>query len=222
MNETPEIRKPPYGNVTWYSKFFNLIRQRSFEKFDREIIGLNIIKGSNASILFSGLRFLGLIEEDGTTTDNFNNLRMIGDEFKQNLNKCVEEAYSDLFSKVAVESVKPEQLQNYFIENYNFGVATANRAMNIFKYLCQEAGIPLSQELGAKTIKSERKRIGTLKREEKVDGGKGAASAIPEGMHPIVWGDSIRIYLQKGDKSTRAKIADIVKKFLDIYVESGG
>lgn len=39
------------------------------------------------------------------------------------------------------------------------------------------------------------------------------------GMHPIAWGDSIRIYLKKGNKAEREKIAKLAKQFIDIYVD---
>ena len=42
-----------------------------------------------------------------------------------------------------------------------------------------------------------------------------------EGMQPITWGDSIAIYLKKGDRATREKIAKLAKQFIDIYVEEG-
>lgn len=40
-------------------------------------------------------------------------------------------------------------------------------------------------------------------------------------MQPITWGENIRIYLKKGDKAVREKIAKLAKQFIDIYVEEG-
>ena len=44
---------------------------------------------------------------------------------------------------------------------------------------------------------------------------------LNEKMHSIAWGESIRIYLKKGDKTEREKIAKLAKQFIDIYVDEG-
>lgn len=213
-----EILKPPYGNVSWYDSFFELIRSRDFDKLDKEIIELNIIKGPNATMLFNGLRFLGLVDEDGKTTEKFKSLRRFGDEFKQNLKKVVTEAYSVLFSKVVVESAKPEALLNFFVEYYDYGEATAGQVKKIFVYLCKQAEIPLSKELTEAEIKVER-----VKKEKKDEKGKGPRQDVSrtlEGMHKIEWGDSILIYLrQSEDKNEREKLANQAKKLIDMYSE---
>jgi len=117
--ETTKQLKPPYGNVAWYKKLFELIRSRSFDKFNKEIIELNIIKGPNATMFFNGLRFLGLVEEDGKVTEKFESLRRIGEEFRQNLQKVVEEAYSDLFTKVFVDKAKLHCVkQKHLLRNF--------------------------------------------------------------------------------------------------------
>ena len=160
--ETTKQLKPPYGNVTWYRKFFELLRTRSFDKFDKEIIELNIVKRANATMLFNGLRFLGLVEDDGKVTGKFESLRRKGDEFQQNLEQVVKEAYSHLFSKVVVSKAKPQTLFNYFAEYYKYGEKTATLSSKIFTYLCQEAGIELSPELAKEKfifkIKPRKKR----------------------------------------------------------------
>jgi hypothetical protein len=210
-----EILKPPYGNVAWYESFFELIRSRDFDKFDKEIIELNIIKGANATMLFNGLRFLGLVDENGKTNEKFKSLRRFGDEFKQNLKKVVMEAYSVLFSKVVVESAKPEALLNFFVEYYDYGEATAGQAKKIFVYLCKQSDITLSKELLEPEVKVEK-----AKKEEKGKGIKEDVSKIPKGMHKIEWGDTILIFLKESvDKEEKKKIANQAKKLIDMYIE---
>lgn len=168
-SETETVLKPPYGNIAWYKKFFELIRTRSFDKFDKEIIELNIVKGANATMLFNGLRFLGLVEADAKVTEKFESLRRKGDEFKQNLKSIMKEAYDHLFSKVVVSKANPKTLFNYFAEYYSYGETTANRSAKIFIYLCQEAGIELSPELAEGEYKVKRKA--RAKKEPKKKGG---------------------------------------------------
>lgn len=213
--------KPPYGNVKWYRDFFELIRKKPYDVFGKDIIELNIIKGPNATMLFNGLRFLGLLEENGKVTDKFESLRRLGDEFKENLKKVVTEAYGLLFSKVDVESAKPEYLFNFFSEYYKCGKSTAFLSTKIFVYLCQEAGITLSQDLVAGEVKVERaprKRKEPTPIEPK-DVTRGTYKPT-EGMHKIEWGNTILIYLKESeDKNEKKKIADQAKKLIDMYSE---
>ena len=219
-SKTPTDLKPPYGNVAWYRNFFDLIRSRSFDKIDKEILELNIIKGPNATMLFNGLRFLGLVEEDGKVTEKLENLRRKGEEFKTNLKTVVKEAYSHLFSKVVVTKAKPDTIFNYLAEYYNYGASTAGLSTKIFVYLCEEAGIELSPELKEpepqmKKKPSRRER----KRKEEPPATKEYAPRVPKDMHESKWGNDIMIYLRKGNRKVREKIARNAKRLIDMYVE---
>lgn len=214
--KTEEVLKPPYGNVSWYSTFFEKIRDRDFDVFDKEIIELNIIKGPNAAMLFNGLRFLGLVEQDGKVTPKFKSLRRFGDEFKPNLKKVVEEAYSLLFSKVVLGSAKPDTLLSFFAENYDYGKAAAGLATKIFVYLCGQAEIPISKELTEGSQKIEKSKKETPK--EKSKGKQEDTPEVNEGMHRIEWGKTILIYLKESeDKTERERIANQAKQLIDMY-----
>lgn len=216
--KTPTKLKPPYGNVAWYKSFFDLIRSKSFDKFDKSIIELNIVKRANATMLFNGLKFLGLVEEDGKVTEKFESLRRKGEEFKKNLKAVVEEAYSNLFSKVVVAKAKPDNLFNYFAEYCDYGEATARLSIRIFVYLCKEAGIELSPELREAKLKKEKEKI---KRREPSRGRvvRPSTPIAPKGMDEIKWKDDILIYLRKSNQETRERIAKTAKKLIDMYVE---
>lgn len=218
--ETPTKLKPPYGNVAWYKSFFDLIRSKSFDKFDKEIIELNIVKRANATMLFNGLRFLGLVEEDGKVTEKFESLRRKGEEFQKNLKAVVEESYSHLLSKIAIAKAKPDNLFNYFAEYCDYGEATARLSIKIFVYLCKEAGIELSPELIKAELKKGKERI---KRREprRAKGGevRPTTPIAPEGMDEIKWKDDILIYLRKSNQKTKENIAKTAKKLIDMYVE---
>jgi len=221
--KTPETKKeetlqPPYGNVSWYTSFFELIRTRQFDIFDKERIELNIIKGSGAPPLFTGIRFLGLVEDNGKTTEKFESLRRTGDEFKQNLKKVVEEAYADLFAKIVIDKAKPETLINYFMERHQYSETTAKLALKIFVYLCQEAGIPISPELTTPIPKPKTEGKPSEKNVTE-KGRKQIQHGIPEGMHESRWGNEIIICLKKGDRATREKLATTARKLIDMYVE---
>lgn len=211
---TLEKLKPPYGNVVWYEKFFELIRSKSWEKIDTAVIGANIIGGPNATILFKGIRFLSLVEESGKTTPKLESLRLRGEEFKQNLKKVVEETYADFLKTVAVEQAKPENIVNYFIKSYGYGEFTAQQAMKIFVYLAQEASIPISQELSP----AKHEKISTPSR-SRAEGRRKETEApsanikAPEGIHLLKDGD-ITIWLPEGDKKAAIKAKDLIDYYM--------
>lgn len=179
------------------------------------------MKRANATMLFNGLRFLGLVEENGKVTEKFESLRRRGEEFNKNLKAVVEGAFSHLLSKVVVTKAKPEHLFNYFAEYYDYGENTAKKSMKIFVYLCKEAGIELSPELTKAEVKITKKA--RVKRREPIrDKGKAVGARIPtalEGMHESKWGEDIMMFLRKGDRKTRERIARNAKRLIDMYVE---
>ncbi len=231
--EEEESLVPPYGNLAWYVKFLDRVQKKDFDRFDREIIAINIIGGDNAKRLFNGLRFLGLVEKDGTVTKDFKSLKRFGDEFKQNLKNIVDKAYSLLFEKVVLETANNETLLNFWAQYYSFGEISGNRATKVFVYLCQRSGISLPQDLNKTShknnpiVSNSRARI-TVASGRKTDkkssnAYKNKKDKVPEkleGMHLISWGDTIRIFLKEtGDKEEKLKITNQAKKLIDMYLD---
>ena len=214
---------PPYGSVSWYKKFLDLIHRRKPDKADLEFIRLNIARNRNEYKISKGLRFLGVITEDGTPTEKLDLLRVTGDEYKKNLEQIVKEAYQHLFSKIIVEEAEPEDVVNYFIGKYDCSMGTSESALRVFVFLCDEAGILLSEKM--KTIKIE--KVGRLKRKKRVAKPKAKPKreikeGIPmvlEGMQKLEYAGRFLMFLRKGDRSTRERVAKIAKQFIDTYVE---
>jgi len=139
--------KPPYRRPSWYDDFFDLIKQRTIDDFSLAFIRLNIAAGSEAYKFRAGLRFLGLIDEEGHPTNKLPKLRLTGEDFKKNLAKIIREAYSDLFRTIVVENAKPESITNFMIERYGYSRPLAEEATSLFVYFCSKAGIPVSNQL---------------------------------------------------------------------------
>jgi len=216
-SQAPTQLKPPYGKTAWYKAFFDLIRRQKFERIDKEIIGLNIVKGPNATMLFNGIRFLGLIEEDGKVTEKLESLRRMGNEFKQNLRKVIEEAYSDLFSKVVLEKARPDDLFNYFAKYYKYGAAAADSTMKIFVFFCREAEIPISDELA--TIEIEKRKLPPRKEKRRrakrglIPEGE-VEGAVPKGIVELKY-NKIRMWLPEGD----LEAAKAAKDLIDFHIK---
>ena len=96
-------RVAPYATVAAVSEFFGHIRSvRTPEKVDSGLLQDYGISKSQTFPLLSTLKFLGVIEADGTPTAAFRAMQTEGDEFRTALREVVEHAYSDLFSRLDV------------------------------------------------------------------------------------------------------------------------
>jgi hypothetical protein len=133
-------RVAPYAPKSAVSEFFDHIRYvRTPGKIDSSLLQDYGISASQAFPLLSTLRFLGVIESDGTPTPAFRGLQTGGDEFQSALREIVQRAYSDLFSRLDVSRDSRDKIKNFFSRNYS--PATAERATALFLDLCGEAGI---------------------------------------------------------------------------------
>jgi|YelNatPaOPRAMG01_1025707.scaffolds.fasta_scaffold16415_5 hypothetical protein len=87
VSEATNRLKPPYGNIVWYDSFFKLLERIQIDKVDKSFLKTHGIAASNEYKLIGGLRFLGLIDENGNAKDKMYALRVVGDEYKENFKK---------------------------------------------------------------------------------------------------------------------------------------
>lgn len=133
-------RVAPYAPRGAVSAFFDHIRYvRTPGKVDSSLLQDYGISASQAFALLSTLKFLRVIESDGTPTPAFRALQTGGDEFQAALNEIIRRAYSDLFSRLDVSRDSRDKIKNFFARNYS--PPTAERATALFLDLCGEAGI---------------------------------------------------------------------------------
>jgi hypothetical protein len=212
-NPQKEKLKPPHGQLSWYETFFDLNQRQKIEKVDLDFVRLNIVSSKHEYKVLSGLRFLGLIKEDGTATDKLTSLRLIGGEFTKNLAGIIKEAYSDLFSTIIVEKSKPENLINYFVQRHEMGSSASEQATKLFIYFAGKAEIPLSSELRSTEIEKRPRTVGKPQKRTKLAADAGRATSPPEGVEELKYGD-VRIWLPRGD-------IDAVRKairFLEFHI----
>ena len=214
--------QPPYGSVKWYDDFFKLLERITIDKVDASFLKANKIASGNEYKLITGLKFLGLIDKDGKAKERMSGLRVVGEEFTKNLEKMVREAYSVLLKRItSLEKAEPQDVINCLITDYKMARSTATMGAKIFAFLAQKAEIPISESLAKlRTPKLEvtRKRAKRKKREPKkteVFGEKAEA----EVMLKLEYEDRFIMFLRKGDRSTRERVAKIAKQFIDTYVE---
>lgn len=102
--------------------------------------------------VWASLKFLGLVEENGTTTDSFRAIRRANDEKYQTVFRGVLEAtYSNIFGFLDPATATDQQLRNAF-HPYSPG-AQRGRMITFFLGLCREAGIELTTPLKQSTVR---------------------------------------------------------------------
>jgi hypothetical protein len=102
------------------------------------------IKDSLIRMTWRSLVFLGLITEEGVTTDKFRSLRFATeDQYGQVLAEIITDAYSDVISVAPPESSSRSQLFNAF-RPYT-PASQHDRMITLFLALCEEAGIEVAQ-----------------------------------------------------------------------------
>jgi hypothetical protein len=166
---TPKTTKkvnPPIGAVEWYDKFFKLLDRIKIDKIDKEFLVDKVVPSSNVYKVIGGLKFLGLINKDGSATDRMKSLNVVGADFQKNLEKTVRDAYTSLFERIKnLEQALPEDVINFFRGEYDMSPNTAKQSAKIFVFLAQKSGINLSQSIVDKLgIDLERKKPGIIER----------------------------------------------------------
>jgi hypothetical protein len=156
-------RLAPYVPVATLHSFLERIRWVTTpKKVDKKLLDEYGIPEPNKSALLSALKFLGLIEDNGTPTSLFRKLQSSGDEFRSNLEEVVRKSYADLFVRFDVLKGDREKICNYFATNYS--PATAKKATILFIDLCKEVGvlagetegeIPEARATGMKSTKAK-------------------------------------------------------------------
>ena len=87
-------------------------------------------------LAIKALRFLGIIDNAGVPTEEFDNLKK---DYQPTLRRLVQEKYSELLSLFPLAKIKRDKLVSYFGEP----IETAEYQAKFFVWLCQQAGIEL-------------------------------------------------------------------------------
>lgn len=204
--------QPPYGPLKYYSDFLDLLDRRQVDKVDKEFLkSYDIAKGGEHKLI-TGLKFLNLIHDDGTATENLKSLSLSGDEKIKNLEKIMLESYSFIFNKIKLEKATLDDLVNEFIRNYGVAKKSATDSAKIFLLLAERAGINIPENL--KRVKrvtpknGKKKKVTNKKTDKKVP-----VEKTREGMHSIIWGDEIEMYIKENDKD----VVERAKLLIDLY-----
>jgi hypothetical protein len=133
--------KYPSARLTGISGFMEFARQPNWKQSQ---IDINLMKKMGVGkgkegLVVATLRFLGLIDENGTPTGEWNNIKQ---DYQATLKRLVEEKYSELFGLIPTKLVNQHRLISFFCSS-GFPVETAEYQAKLFVWLCKEAGIEI-------------------------------------------------------------------------------
>jgi hypothetical protein len=154
MSDVKPERKigPPQGSPGWYIDFFDKLKNVKVMKVDKEWILTNVINSESAAgSIISGLKFLGIINEDGSTTEKVKSLDIEGPEYTKNFEIIIRESYSIVFNTIKqIEKATYTDILNCFKSSssgYGMAPSTALQASKIFISLARRTNIQLSDEV---------------------------------------------------------------------------
>jgi Family of unknown function (DUF5343) len=141
------ILTPPYATFDTFIQILNkykengipsVINKETFEDYTRH----------NKWQLLGAFKFLGLIDEYGTPTPDFNYL--IIDESRQaTLRQLIQSAYALIFEK-DIMTIKRDELDSIFRNDYKINGETLKKARTFFTHACKFAQISMSQNIATR------------------------------------------------------------------------
>jgi len=154
-------RLPPYVSYRTFQNFTDGLQQGIPARIDRSYWS-DRLSGSTGIQLMSALRFLGLIDANGTPT---NRLRLLastrGIPRTEILKEVTTEAFSFLLEgSFDLQSSTYAQLQEAFHNTFELTDGVSRKCVKFFVELASAAGMPLSPFI-AKRVRSIRSSTGT-------------------------------------------------------------
>ncbi len=137
---------PPYGPTTGTIQALQLMRKATPPQVDGDFLRAHKIAPGNEYKVVGALRFLGLIDDNGTPMEKSRLLKTMGSTFTLALQEIVRSAYRELFHYLDVKKATREDVYNYFITESKLGTEMAAKAARFFITLCRMAQIELGSD----------------------------------------------------------------------------
>jgi len=173
MDVTTKLQKktkPIYLSVPKLQEVIRLTSERSLSSVKAKYFEGYGIKGTDAVLAVSSLRFLGLLDDTGTPTEKMAKLRLKGEARKKEFESVIRSAYKVLFTVVEKPyELAPDDLNNEMVTHYDLSPRIARAAVPAFLWLCEYAG--LIQE-GSVSIRQRRSKTGISKKSGVTSSGK--------------------------------------------------
>ncbi|MGB8645186.1 MAG: DUF5343 domain-containing protein [Anaerolineae bacterium] len=137
MTENSKSRKYPFAAPESMAETMEFARHPTWQR----TINLALLKKmgiaqNNEAKVTSALRFLGIIDEKGEPTPEFDSLKT---DYQGTMKRLVKKAYSELFDTFTADMITRDRLLSFFGKPEQ----GAQRRSWLFIWLCSEAGIEL-------------------------------------------------------------------------------
>ncbi len=153
-SESVKEYPPPYVAVSRLQEALKLLTTRSINQVTPQEFTVRNFSKSDAFQTVSALKFLGLINDDGTRTSNITKLQLVGEDRTKGLQEIVKSAYSKLFSTVPdANKLSRQELYNEFLAVYHISPRLATTVVPAFIWLCKESGLDISAQADVKQRK---------------------------------------------------------------------
>lgn len=133
-----QYAKYPSARLKGISEFMTFVQEPSWKPpvINADLLKkLDMAKGREGEAVFA-LKFLGILNEEGIPTEEFDNLKK---DYQATLKRLVEKSYSELISLIPQTLATQSRLVKFFGEP----VETAEYQAKLFVWLCGQAGIEL-------------------------------------------------------------------------------
>lgn len=137
-----EKSKYPDTRIKAINELFELIKEEKGwrpENISTSTLKILNIASSKESNAIFALKFLGIIDDNGVPTSEFDNLR---NNFQETLSKLVQTSYSELLEIIPLRRIKQDSLLSFFT-TAGYSIDTAEYQAKLFLELCKLAEIEL-------------------------------------------------------------------------------
>lgn len=138
MQNTNHRIKYPSARLTGVTKFMEFLRKPGWKPdfVDENVLKRLSIAPSKERETVHALKFLGILANDGTPTEEFDNLK---NDYTGTMKRLVPEAYKEVFKLLPVDMITRDTLVPFF------GMApdTSEYQGKLFQWFCQQAEIEL-------------------------------------------------------------------------------
>jgi len=185
VNERGRKRLPPYISYRTFRNFVDGLQEGIPARIDRSYWG-DRLSGSTGIQLMSALRFLALVDANGTPTSQLRQLASArGDKRAELLRQITYEAYGFLFQgSFDPQTATYAQLDEVFHHTFQLTSSVSRKCIKFFVSVANDAGIPLSTFI-TKRLRAIHSVSGTKTITSKIEGRTSRKLIVPQDFDEI-------------------------------------
>jgi len=184
MNDKRKKTSPPYATFASFTNFLNKLRDTSVpDRIDPSVFGS--ASGSISYSVIASLKYLNLIDDEGTPSPRFGTLvKATDEERKALLREVIEESYPSLFrGKIDLQTISAGQFDEHIREEFQVQGSTVDKIASFFIAAANMAGIQISPYLASRKPVASSPSSRKSSRQRR-DGNEGSRSDLQSSSPP--------------------------------------